>query len=126
MSSTGSVRKTVRKAIPYWFRHLANHCARPLINVVWPLPPAVPDPPEVVTLKREVKALSWFHSIDLGHGIITPGCEPTAQKLRRLGLPEDLTGRTVLDVGAYDGFFSFEAERRGAARAGNRLRLLGW
>ena len=33
-----------------------------------------------------------------------------------LGLPDDLTGRTVLDVGAWDGFFSFEAERRGAAR----------
>ena len=30
--------------------------------------------------------------------------------------PDDLTGRTVLDVGAWDGFFSFEAERRGASR----------
>ena len=28
----------------------------------------------------------------------------------------DLTGRSVLDVGACDGFYSFEAERRGAAR----------
>ena len=28
----------------------------------------------------------------------------------------DLSGRTVLDIGAYDGFYSFEAERRGAAR----------
>ena len=31
-------------------------------------------------------------------------------------MPDDLTGKTVLDVGAWDGFFSFEAERRGAAR----------
>jgi tRNA (mo5U34)-methyltransferase len=31
-------------------------------------------------------------------------------------MPADLRGRTVLDVGAWDGFFSFEAERRGAAR----------
>jgi tRNA (mo5U34)-methyltransferase len=36
--------------------------------------------------------------------------------LRFLGLPEDLTGKSVLDVGAWDGFFSFECERRGAAR----------
>ena len=28
----------------------------------------------------------------------------------------DLTGRSVLDVGSYDGFYSFEAERRGASR----------
>ncbi len=31
-------------------------------------------------------------------------------------LPEDLSGQTVLDIGAWDGFFSFEAERRGASR----------
>jgi tRNA (mo5U34)-methyltransferase len=36
--------------------------------------------------------------------------------LPNLGLPERLDGKTVLDVGAWDGFFSFEAERRGAAR----------
>jgi tRNA (mo5U34)-methyltransferase len=29
-------------------------------------------------------------------------------------IPEDLTGKRVLDIGAYDGFFSFEFERRGA------------
>jgi tRNA (mo5U34)-methyltransferase len=33
-----------------------------------------------------------------------------------IGLPEDLRGRTVLDIGAWDGAFSFEAERRGADR----------
>jgi len=31
-------------------------------------------------------------------------------------MPADLTGKTVLDVGARDGYFSFEAERRGASR----------
>lgn len=31
-------------------------------------------------------------------------------------MPGDLSGLTVLDVGASDGFFSFEAERRGASR----------
>ncbi len=31
-------------------------------------------------------------------------------------MPEELSGRSVLDVGAWDGYFSFEAERRGARR----------
>ena len=31
-------------------------------------------------------------------------------------MTQDLSGITVLDIGAWDGFFSFEAERRGAKR----------
>jgi tRNA (mo5U34)-methyltransferase len=58
----------------------------------------------------------WFHTIDLGDGIVTPGRDESARKLSWVGLPRDLGGRSVLDVGAWDGFFSFEAERRGAAR----------
>ena len=38
------------------------------------------------------------------------------RRLRLLQLPEDLTGWTVLDIGAWHGFFSFECERRGADR----------
>jgi tRNA (mo5U34)-methyltransferase len=37
-------------------------------------------------------------------------------RLPELQIPHDLTGLSVLDVGAWDGFFSFEAERRGARR----------
>jgi tRNA (mo5U34)-methyltransferase len=58
----------------------------------------------------------WFHTIDLGDGIVTPGRDESARKLSWIGLPRDLSGLSVLDVGAWDGFFSFEAERRGAAR----------
>ena len=60
----------------------------------------------------------WFHSIDLGHGVVTKGQKTPpalAQELETLRLPE-LAGKSVLDIGAYDGFYSFEAERRGAAR----------
>jgi tRNA (mo5U34)-methyltransferase len=67
-------------------------------------------------LRRQVAAIPWHHRIDLGHGITTPGLDRTADKLERLKLPQSLAGKTVLDVGAWDGFFSFEAERRGAAR----------
>lgn len=66
---------------------------------------------------REVQEIDWFHSIDLGDGVITPGREGnTTRKLRRLRLPHTFHGKSVLDIGAWDGFFSFEAERRGAGR----------
>ena len=74
---------------------------------------SLPDPD---TLRLEVERVKWWHTIDLGNGIVTPGIDPTPQRLAEIRMPEDLTGRTVLDVGAWDGFFSFEAERRGASR----------
>ena len=67
-------------------------------------------------IKQRVGELKWHHSIDLGHGIVTPGQDNSPRKLARLQLPASLTGKSVLDVGAWDGFFSFEAERRGAKR----------
>lgn len=67
-------------------------------------------------LVDQVNKIKWFHSIDLGNGIVTPGNDDSAAKLRQLALPADLAGMTVLDIGAWDGFFSFEAERRGAKR----------
>ena len=66
--------------------------------------------------RARVEAHRWYHTIDLGNGLVTKGADDTPQRLRRLHLPESLTGRTVLDIGAWDGFFSFECERRGAAR----------
>lgn len=71
---------------------------------------------DLETVKAKVMAREWFHRIDLGNGIVTPGIDDSPRKLEGLHLPADLTGKTVLDIGAYDGFFSFAAERRGAAR----------
>jgi tRNA (mo5U34)-methyltransferase len=67
-------------------------------------------------LPSRVAELRWYHSIDLGHGIVTPGVDNTPVRLARLDLPVSLAGKSVLDIGAWDGFFSFEAERRGASR----------
>jgi tRNA (mo5U34)-methyltransferase len=67
-------------------------------------------------LRDLVNSRPWFHTIDLGDGIVTPGIDPSATKLDYIRLPDSFFGKTVLDVGAYDGFFSFEAERRGATR----------
>jgi tRNA (mo5U34)-methyltransferase len=67
-------------------------------------------------LHARVNALRWYHTMDLGQGVMTRGVDNTPERLSRLQLPSTLSGRSVLDVGAWDGFFSFEAERRGAAR----------
>jgi tRNA (mo5U34)-methyltransferase len=60
----------------------------------------------------------WFHSIELAPGIMTPGRkspEQLEEQVRSSQLP-DLRGKTVLDIGAFDGYFSFVAERLGAAK----------
>lgn len=67
-------------------------------------------------IKSRVAQLRWHHRIDLGHGIVTPGSDDSPGKLARLRLPASLAGKSVLDIGAWDGFFSFAAEQRGAAR----------
>ncbi len=59
----------------------------------------------------------WFHKMDLGGGITTGGwSDPAVDKLPYFGLPEDMSGARVLDIGCAEGFFTFEAERRGAAQ----------
>ncbi len=64
-------------------------------------------------LQEQADALSWYHSIDLGQGVVTKGA--SAQEKGAEILP-DVAGRSVLDIGAWDGRFSFLAERAGAAR----------
>lgn len=71
---------------------------------------------DTLKLQQEINKIQWYHSIDFGNGIVTPGVDNSAKKLKRLKLPDSLQGKTVLDIGAWDGFFSFEAERRGAQR----------
>ncbi len=59
----------------------------------------------------------WHSPIDLGHGVNTkPGRAQRrfARRLRLLQIPENLTGKRVLDVGTWDGYFALELERRGA------------
>jgi tRNA (mo5U34)-methyltransferase len=57
----------------------------------------------------------WFQRIELFPGYFSPGWQdPAKDKLPYYGLPDDLTGMRVLDIGCAEGFFSFEAERRGA------------
>jgi len=64
------------------------------------------------------RTYGWWHSIDLGHGIVTKGYKSAARLCDEVAAMQfpDVRGKSVLDIGAWDGFYSFEAERRGAQR----------
>jgi len=59
----------------------------------------------------------WYHSIPLGQEVVTPGMVPLEEEESKArGIPDDLTGMSVLDIGSADGYYSFLAEQRGASR----------
>ena len=75
------------------------------------------------SLPERVTALApWFHNIDLGNGLWTApdhflGNYPGFKFDRfKAAVPDDLTGKSVLDIGCNAGFYSVEMKRRGAAR----------
>ena len=81
------------------------------------------DPPSPIfdsaALEQRVREIPWFHSIDLGNGVVTPGKKPQrVHKTEYTAIfdPVDVRGRSVIDIGAWNGAYSFEAKRRGAAR----------
>src|SRR6202162_4871035 len=66
-------------------------------------------------------AKGWWHSFELPDGTLIEGANELEGQKRRIGqfpIPQDLAGKRVLDVGAWDGWFSFEMERRGAGGLG--------
>jgi len=66
-----------------------------------------------MTLQEKVEAIPyWYHRIALPGGIVTPGWAPEDPAAYRF--PADFTGKRVLDVGAWDGLWTFEALKRGA------------
>jgi tRNA (mo5U34)-methyltransferase len=73
--------------------------------------------PEIAAsdLRAEVERYPWYHTLDLGPGVRTPGMFDHAPVLDRYPLPADLSGQRCLDVATMDGFWAFEMERRGAA-----------
>ncbi|MEO7272126.1 MAG: hypothetical protein ABIX28_02395 [Vicinamibacterales bacterium] len=67
-----------------------------------------------IEIRQSVEQYEWYHRIDLGEGIVTPGQYDLTPLLPHYGLPEDMSGLSVLDIGPAHGFFAFEFERRGA------------
>jgi tRNA (mo5U34)-methyltransferase len=57
---------------------------------------------------------SWWHTIELEGGLVTPGVWDIRHLPPQIPWPESLEGKRCLDVGTMDGFWAFEMERRGA------------
>jgi tRNA (mo5U34)-methyltransferase len=74
--------------------------------------PRVASPLTGHELKRAIAEVPfWWHSIDLGE-ISTPGgknAELLQKEWETMKVP-NLEGKTVLDIGAWDGYFTFMAE----------------
>lgn len=67
-------------------------------------------------LRAEVERHAWLYSVDLGGGVTTKGqFGPPNPQIMTAFDAVDFRGKKVLDVGCYEGHWSFEAEKRGAA-----------
>lgn len=66
-------------------------------------------------VSQTMRSVSWYHTIELPGGVVTPGQFDHRSLVPRYGLPADLHGKRALDVATFDGFWAFEMERRGAS-----------
>jgi tRNA (mo5U34)-methyltransferase len=69
------------------------------------------------TIGPKLDETGLYHSFRLPNGEILAGAnslEWQEARLASFGLPEDLRGKRVLDIGPWDGYYTFEMERRGA------------
>ena len=67
------------------------------------------------TLKARIaEHPQWYHTLELGEGVVTPGWFDLRNVVDAVGMPASLAGKRCLDVATFDGFWAFEMERRGA------------
>jgi hypothetical protein len=71
-------------------------------------------PPEGFDLDVFFHDTNIFQSWEIFPGLRTTGSKDVAGTMDGLRIPRDLTGMRVLDIGPWNGFFSFECARRGA------------
>jgi tRNA (mo5U34)-methyltransferase len=74
-----------------------------------------PTPAANANLRTEVDRYPWYHTLELGDGVVTNAMFDHRPVLDRYPIPDDLSGLRCLDVGTMDGFWAFEMERRGAS-----------
>jgi tRNA (mo5U34)-methyltransferase len=90
------------------------------------------DPSEsaaVAQLRERFDHVGWYHTQELAPGLVTPGMFDLRPYVDRYGIPDDLSGKRVLDVGTFEGFWAFELERRGAEVTAidvDRIQELDW
>ena len=77
---------------------------------------APPPKPEDFNPDSFFAGIAWHQRWEMYQGVYTPGRNPVAEFMDRASVPVDLTDRTVLDIGTWNGAFAFECARRGARR----------
>ncbi len=75
----------------------------------------LPPKPEGFDPETFFKAIQWYQKWEMFAGVFTPGINPIEEICDLIHLPQDLSGRRVLDLGSNNGCMSLECERRGAA-----------
>jgi tRNA (mo5U34)-methyltransferase len=58
----------------------------------------------------------WHQRFQLSANVFSPGANQIDWLLAQSDVPQDLTGKSVLDIGTTNGAMAFECERRGASR----------
>jgi tRNA (mo5U34)-methyltransferase len=74
-----------------------------------------PTPEQAADFVRDAEFI-WHQRFELAPGVSTPGDNDIGWLVSIAGLPEDLSGKTVLDIGTTNGGAAFALERRGAER----------
>lgn len=71
---------------------------------------------EEIKEKLKTEFTYWYHRIDLGNGIVTPGFDynPMWDNIRKVRKSIDYKNKIVLDIASFDGLWAFEAEKLGA------------
>lgn len=67
-------------------------------------------------LKSKIDAIRWWHSIPIGDYVSNGENQEVEDTFNNLPLPDDLSGKSVLDIGCWDGYYSFMCEERGASK----------
>ena len=57
----------------------------------------------------------WYDNFTFDNSCSTYGRSPSPKKMHAIGLPITLTNVSILDIGAYEGFYSYQCEGRGAS-----------
>ncbi len=81
-------------------------------------PTAIREARKQINYSQQLAEKGWYHSFELPDGTLIDGVvglEAQKDRYALFPIPADLTGQRVLDIGAWDGWFAFEAERRGAS-----------
>jgi tRNA (mo5U34)-methyltransferase len=74
----------------------------------------IPPAPPGFSAEKCFAGIQWWQRWEMFEGVFVPGTNCIERLSQLMNLPPDMSGKRVLDVGAWNGCLSFECERRGA------------